>query len=268
MIFRPATLETPAASTPDAGKPAGAPAHAMRFLLPFRRDFPEHSFYQNFHLGVTEALREMGHEPVPFSFAKLDEKTQEEMQALYRQLSANRIDAVLDLCCWGYGLSQIDLLGQDGKGEPIFDLFDIPYAGMLFDQPYNQAINGIRTRRLYATYPDLGHPEQVRLVFPGLRPRGEIFAPPAIRPGNDRSAAKWLGRDTDVLYVGNLAREALERFWRNPANGFWRASYDPDVCDAIADAALAAPDRSLHLGVHAAIARLGAPPAGLDFNPQ
>jgi hypothetical protein len=240
----------------------------MRILLPFLREIPEHGFYQAFYQGVMEALREMGHEPIAFFFAKFDEKTQEEAQALHRQLSINRINAVLDLCCWGSGLSQFALVKRDGEQEPIFGVFDVPYVGMLFDHPYNQAINGIRARRLYATYPDLGHPEQVRLVFPDLRLRGEIFAPPAIRPGDDRSAVKWLDRDIDVLYVGNLWREALERFWRNPANGFWLGSHNPEVCDAIADAALAEPDRSLHLSVQAAIARIGTLPPGFDFNPQ
>src|SRR6266571_408988 len=148
----------------------------MRFLLPFLREIPEHSFYQTFYRGVTEALREMGHEPIAFSFAKFDEKTQEEAHALYRQLSADRVDAVLDLCCWGCGLSQFALLKEDGEREPIFG----------------------------------------------------------------------------VLYVGNLWREALERFWRNPANGFWLGSHNPEICDAIADAALAEPDRSLHLSARAA----------------
>jgi len=240
----------------------------MQFLLPFLREIPEHGFYQTFYRGVTEALREMGHEPIAFFFAKFDEKTQEEAQALYRRLSADRIDAVLDLCCWGCGLSQFALVKQDGEQEPIFGVFDVPYVGMLFDHPYNQAINAIRARRLYATYPDLGHPEQVRLVFPDLRLRGEIFAPPAIRPGDERSAAKWPDRDIDVLYIGSLWREALERFWRNPANGFWLGSHNADVCDAIADAALAEPDRSLHLSAQAAIARLGTLSPGFDFNPQ
>ena len=241
----------------------------MRILLPFCRSVPERTFYQDFHQGVTEALRELGHEPIRFSFATMGEPPREEAQALYRQIERGNFSAVLDLACWGYGLSQITLVMQDGSKQPIFDVFNVPYAGMLLDQPYNQAINGIQARRLYAAYPDLGHPEQMRLVFPELRLQGEIFAPPAIRPENDRSAAQWgSSRDIDVLYVGNLASDSLERFWHNRANGYWHDSYNPVVCDAIADAALAQPDRSFHLSVQAALAQLGKPPPGFDFGSQ
>jgi hypothetical protein len=241
----------------------------VRILLPFCRGAPERTFYQDFHQGVSEALRELGHEPIPFSFAAMGQALQEEGERLYRQIEHGRLDAILDLACWGFGLSQFAVVTQHGGTKPIFDVFDIPYAGMLLDQPYNQAINGIRARRLYATYPDMGHPEQMRLVFPELSLHGEIFAPPAVRPGNDRSAARWWSdRDIDVLYVGNFQAEGLERFWHNRANACWHSSYDPGVCDALADAALAEPDRSLHLSVQAAIARLGTLAPGFDFRSQ
>lgn len=241
----------------------------MRILLPCCRGVPEHTFYQDFHQGVTEALRELGHESIPFLFAAIGQAPQEEAERLCRQIEHGNLDAVLDLACWGFGLSQITVFTQHGGTKPIFDVFDIPYAGMLLDHPYNQAINGIRAPRLYATYPDMGHPEQMRLAFPELGLHGEIFAPPAIRPDNDRSAAKWWSdRDIDVLYVGNLESEALERFWRNRANRFWHSSHNPGVCDAVADAVLAEPDRSLHASVQAVIARLGTPPPGFDFSSQ
>ena len=241
----------------------------MRILLPYWRGWREHTFYQDFHQGVAEALRELGHEPVQFLFQVLGEPPQEEAEMLFRQIDRGNISAVLDLVCWGYGLSGITLLMQNGRQEPIFDAFGIPYAGMLCDQPYNTALNGIRARRLYALYPDLGHKEQVRLAFPELKLMGEIFIPPAIRPANDRSAPKWTtDRNIDVLYVGNLEPEALHRFWNNPLSLLWNSSYRPDFCDALADAALDKRDRSLHLSVQAAIARLGTLPPGFDFNSQ
>jgi Glycosyl transferases group 1 len=241
----------------------------MRILLPFWRGIRENTFYQDFHQGVADALRELGHQPARFAFAERGQLPQEEAEHLYRDIEHARPDAVLDLACWGYGLSGVTLAMQNGKKEPIFNVFDVPYAGILLDQPCNQAINGIRARRLYATYPDLGHPEQVRLVFPELKLTGEIFAPPAIRPENDRSAAKWESeRDIDVLYVGNMPSQALERFWHNRANAFWDESYDPEVCDAIADAALAEPERSFHLSVRAALAQLAKLPEGFDFHAQ
>jgi len=241
----------------------------MRILLPLWRGTLQNTFYQDFHQGVAEALRELGHEPVQFPFAEAGRLAQDEAEKLYREVEKARPDAVLDLACWGFGLSRVTLTTQDGKQEPIFDAFDIPYAGMLLDQPCNQAINGIRAQKLYAAYPDLGHPEQMRLAFPELKLAGGIFAPPAIRQDNDRSAQRWESdRDIDVLYVGNLPSEGLERFWHNRTNAFWHESYDPEVCDAIADCALANPERSLHLSVRAALAQLGPLGPGFDFNSQ
>src|SRR5579859_6297158 len=241
----------------------------MRILLPYWRGFREGTFYQDFHQGVTEALRALGHEAVRFSFQVIGQPPQEEAEMLFRQLDRGNFSAVFDFCCWGYGLSRITLDMINGRKEPIFDAFGIPYAGMLCDQPYNQALNGIRAIRSYAAYPDLGHSEQVRIAFPGLKFRGEIFVPPAIRPGNDRSAKKWAtGRDIDVLYIGNLEPAALDRYWNDPLSLIWNNAFHPGFCNALADAALADPDRSFHLSVQAAIAQYGTPDPGFDFNSQ
>ena len=241
----------------------------MRILLPFCRGIPERTFDQDFHQGVMQALKELGHEPILFSFSTTGQPPQEEAEALYRQLDNGKIDAVLDLACWSYGLSRITLAMQNGKKEPIFDVFGMPYVGMLFDQPYNQAINGVQSLKLYAAYPDLGHPEQLRLVYPELKLRGGIFSPPAVRPENNRSASKWESdRDIDVLYVGNLVPAALERFWNNRSSNLWDGSQDPGFCDALADAALAEPERSLHLNIQTTIAGLGTQSPGFDFNSQ
>jgi hypothetical protein len=226
----------------------------MRILLPYWRGAPEHTFYQDFHEVLAEALRSLGHEPVRFTFQALGQAPQGEAEALLRQLDRGNFSAVFDLCCWAYGASRTSLAMQDGTKQPIFDAFGVPYAGMLYDQPYNQALNGVRAAKLYATYPDLGHAEQVRLVFPGLRLAGEIFVPPAIRPANDRSSGNGAAdRDIDVLYVGNLVPEALDRYWRNPQSVLRDDAYDARFCDALADAALAEPGRSLHLSVRAAL---------------
>ena len=240
----------------------------MRILLPFWRGWRERTFYQDFYQGVMEALRELGHEPVQFAFQVLGEPPQQEAEMLFRQLDHGNIGGVIDLVCWGYGLTGITLAMTNGRKEPIFDAFGIPYVGMLCDQPYNTALNGIRSLRNYAAYPDLGHKEQVRLAFPGLKLAGEIFVPPAIRPRNDRSAPEWsVDRNIDVLYIGNLESDALHRFWNDPLSLLWSRSYDPGFCNALADAALDQPDRSLHLSVQAVIAKLP-PPPGFDFNSQ
>jgi hypothetical protein len=241
----------------------------MRILLPFWRGWRERTFYQDFYQGLKEALLELGHEPVPFSYQAVGEPAQEEAQMLFREVERGNISAVFDLVGWSYGLSGITLSMSNGQKEPIFDAFGIPYASMLCDQPYNTGLNGVRSRKLYGAYPDLGHKEQVRLAFPALKLAGEIFVPPAIRAGNDRSAPAWAtDRDTDVLYVGNLEPNAIHRFWNDPQSPLWSASYLPDFCDILADAALDKPDRSLHLSVQAAIATFGAPPPGFDFQSQ
>jgi hypothetical protein len=241
----------------------------MRILLPLWLGWPEHTFYQDFYQGMRGALLELGHEPVEFLFKTLGRPAQEEAEKLFQQVERGNISAVFDLVCWGYGLSGITLEMVNGVEEQIFDAFGIPYAGMLYDQPYNTALNGIRSHRLYAAYPDLGHKEQARLVFPELKLTGEIFVAPAIRPSNDRSAPKWeTDRNIDVLYVGNVEPQALHRFWNDPSNPFWNNSYHPVFCNLLADAALENPDRSLHLSVQVALPRFGAVMPAFDFKSQ
>lgn len=236
----------------------------MRILLPIWRAAPERCFYQDFHAGMIEALREFGHEALPFSYADIGRLSlQNEGNALLQQVAAARPGAVLDIACWSYALTRLTV-GSPGAMNPIFDAFEIPYVGWLFDHPYNQALNGAAGNRLYAIYPDLGHPRQVRLVYPQYRPVREIFGPPAVRPCNDRSAQGWpANRDIDVLYIGNLVPDALHRIWNS--RNEWRVedSVDPGLCDTIVDAVLAQPERSLHLCSAAAIS--GAP-AGTDLH--
>jgi len=235
----------------------------MRILLPFWLGVPERCFYQDFHLGIATALHELGHEAVRFSFAERGPVQLEEGKRLYKQLKAADFTAVLDLACWGYGLSQIVVPGMHGEGHPIFDAFGIPYMQWLFDQPCNQQMTGVMATRHYAIYPDLGHPQQVRLLYPGLRLTG-AFAPPAARPGTDRSAVKWLsGRDIDVLYVGNLVPEALERCWNDRAKR--PDKFNPEFCNALADAVLQKPDCPLHLIAQSVIAHLGPMPDGFNL---
>jgi glycosyl transferase family 1 len=226
----------------------------VRVLVPFCRGLPQRAFYQDFHQGIVDALRELGHEPLVAPFAKMVAATPEDVQTLYPTLARGNVDALLDLCCWGCGLSHFAIAADDGRQQPLFERFDIPWAGMLFDHPYNQAIHAVRAPRVFATYPDLGHFELVRLVYPGLVLAGEMFTPPAIRPENDRSTGA--DRAIDVLYVGNLERRALARFWREDGE---TGAPDSAIRDAIADAVLAEPERSLHLSVRAAIEGAGAP---------
>ena len=43
----------------------------MRILLPIWRGAPERCFYQDFHAGMIEALREFGQEALPFAYANV-----------------------------------------------------------------------------------------------------------------------------------------------------------------------------------------------------
>lgn len=204
---------------------------------------------------------------VPFPFAHQEERSPGEVQALYQVLKGNGILAVMDLCCWGYGLSRYSP-HHSGRSLPIYDMFDVPYLGVLFDHPYNQAIGAIIAQRLYVACPDLGHPEQIQLAYPGLRLKGTVFAPPAVRAAESAEARDPQGRDIDVLYVGTLAPGALERFWRIPGNGYWRPEYDADLCDAMADAALGEPERGLHHVFREAMAQAGPRAPGFDLRSQ
>jgi len=238
----------------------------MRILLPYWLGVPERCFYQDFQLGIAAALRELGYETVQVPFAERGSVQEAEGKKLYKELQAAGTSAVLDLACWGYGLSRITLPTENGEGRPIFDAFGVPYVQWLFDQPCNQQMTGVMAAGHYAAYPDLGHPQQVRLLYPGLELTGEIFAPPAVRPENNRSAGKWSSaRGIDVLYVGNLVPEALERCWNDPHNGRWPDMFNPGFCNALTDACRDKPERSLHLIAQSVLAEQGPMPSGFNF---
>ncbi|MBV8146992.1 MAG: hypothetical protein JO184_18530, partial [Gammaproteobacteria bacterium] len=222
----------------------------MRVLIPFWLGVPERWFYQEFAVSIAEALGELGHQVSYFPFNDAGRLSPNEQSSLHRQVDRDKPDVVLDIACWGFGLSLTTVPDAGRSPQPIFDAYRIPYVGMLFDHPFNQAINRIASRRLHAVYPDLGHPHQLRLVYPGLTLAGEVFAPPAIRPANDRSSGRApADRSIDVLYVGNFEPSATERFWHDPAYPNLPADVDPQFCDAVADTVMAAPERSLHLSI-------------------
>ena len=238
----------------------------MRILLPYWLGAPERCFYQDFQQGIAAALRELGCETVQVPFADRGAVQVAEGKRLYQELQAASVSAVLDLACWGYGLSRITLPTQNGEGRPIFDAFGVPYVQWLFDQPCNQQMTGVMATGHYAVYPDLGHPQQVRLLYPGLELTSEIFAPPAVRPENNRSAGKWSSaRGIDVLYIGNLDPEALERCWNDPHNRQWPDRFNPRFCNALTDACIEKPERSLHLIAQSVIAELDPIPSGFNF---
>lgn len=214
--------------------------------MPFWLGFPEHSFYQEFVVGISDALREIGHEPSYFSFDDCHKLSENEHASLLRQLDRDKPDAVFDVACFGFATSRASKRANRNGPESVFDTYKIPYAGMLFDQPFNQAINGIAATQLYAVYPDRGHPQLVKMLFPSLRLAGEIISPPAVRSASGRSAAE---RTIDVLYVGNLNPDYTRRFWLDQAFQRSMPSLDPGFCDALADAMMAEPERSLHLCV-------------------
>lgn len=226
-------------------------------LLPYCREVKEGTFYQDFHRGIAEALRDYGHEPVPFSFARRGQVSAEEARALLQLLRRSEPAAVIDVACWGSAISRVKFEIPGAGNQLLFHAFTIPYVALLCEQPYNQDLNGIHAARLYAGYRDLDHPEQVRLAFPGLQPFEELFVPPGARPQNDCSVEQWSStRDIDLLYVGNLDVQASTRFWHEPSQP-WHADLDPRFCDCLIDTVLSAPERSLHLSVRAAVAAYG-----------
>jgi glycosyltransferase involved in cell wall biosynthesis len=236
----------------------------VRILLPVWRNAPERCFYQEFHRGIAEALRELGHEPIQYPFANAGRVEPQEAQALCRLIERTQADAVFDLACWGFAFSRLTIPDPSGQRVPLFDAFSMPVVGLLFDHPFNQAINAIAAKRLYAAYPDLGHPQQARLAFPRLTTHADIFIAPAIRPQRAEPKPAQSTRDIDVLYIGNLAPEALRRSWHDPALQRSTPGLSPRLCDLLADAVLAQPERSLHLSTRAVIQEFDPPPA-FDF---
>jgi hypothetical protein len=140
---------------------------------------------------------------------------------------------------------------RDGSEDSLFDIYELPYVAVLFDQPFFQALRTIRTEHLHTVYPDLGHPSLVRWAFPSLRPRAETFAPPAVRVTRERLNAECR-RTIDVLYVGNLDLRLTERFWLEPWADF--PGLDPSFCDQVAEVLLAEPVVPLQRAVEMLIA--------------
>jgi hypothetical protein len=209
----------------------------MRFLLLCHTHVTPGSFFQDYLAGIAQAARESGHDTISFEYDRIGEASAAERDALYRLVLNQDIDAVIDPCCWGYALSEGRVWDGSGQGEALFDSIDAAYIGLLCDQPYYQPLQGIISNRLYAAVPDLTHPAQIALTLPQLQLRSTCFAPPAARVENDRSAP-WSQREIDLLYVGNLKRDALDRPWRR--------SPEAPHCDQLADRALASPDVPLH----------------------
>lgn len=226
----------------------------MRFLLPFNtRSIPE-SFYADFHAGLTEAAQELGHEALRFDIAEGANASDGERNALYRLLAAQPCDAVIDLCCWGLGLSAITVWDGSEGGEPLFDSLDMDYVGLLCDQPWFQPLPGVRSSRLHVAVPDRHHPTQIALAYPDLALRGTAFTPPAARAVNDQSRP-WRERDIEVLYVGHLQQDALamakERRWPAGVSA---------LCEATIEEALARPTAPLHEDMQRAARALGQTP--------
>jgi hypothetical protein len=212
----------------------------MRIVLPYCRDVP-HGFYWDFLEGLGEAIAERGDVAVRFPMAKAGEHDAEEMAALLSELERG-CDLFLDLCSWGYGLTRMGVPQPSSPPVPLLDACGVTYVGMLFDQPYFQPINAVCAKRLFATFPDLGHREQAELVFPDLALSGHAFAPPAVRATNARVGAE---RDIDVLYFGNLDLDALRRPWKGARN--------EAVCEIAAGMVDAQPERAFHLAVKEAL---------------
>ena len=211
----------------------------MRILLPYNQRIAGNSFYSDFHAGLAEAARELGHTTVRFDHADGSTVLATEREALYRLLTTLELDLVIDLCGWSHALSQQRAWDGTSEGEPLFDSFEMDYVAMLCDQPWFQPLPEIRSARAHAAVPDRHHGEQIALIHPQLSLRSTLFAPPAGRLANDRS----LGNNTnakpiDVLFVGNLYAESLERPWAQAP--------DARLYDDMLDWLCAHPDLPLH----------------------
>lgn len=222
----------------------------MRILMPFNKGATYASFYTEFHAGLLEGLRELGHEVLVFGHEDITGSAPAEQQALYRQLLAQPCEAVFDLCCWAQCLSHSRVWDGSSEGEPVFDSLEMDYVGLLFDHPWFQPVTAVRSARLFASVGDRSNIAQLALVYPELRLRGTVFAPPAVRPGSDHSA-RAAERDIPLLYIGNLPREALGRLWKDAP--------DAPLFHAVADLAIERPEAPLDTLLAEVLQGLGRP---------
>lgn len=211
----------------------------MKILMPFwRRVGKERGFYEHFSARLTEVARESGHSVARFEFLVPGQVLPEERNRLQQLLMREAFDFVLDLSCkGGVHLSESVWDGSD-TGESLLDSVELPYVGMLLDQVYLQAMLAlVRGERVYLALPDELHDEQLTLLYPEHTWAGTLVAPPAVRLADDRSVAPWSDRDLELLYVGNIDPETLQRRWRGEP--------EAAVLDAVADHAVLVPDMPL-----------------------
>lgn len=222
----------------------------MHIAIPFCSSIAAPSFYQDFIEGIEAAAAALGHSSERIVFAHVERLEQEELDRFFRWSRQARCDLVLDVCCWGYGLSRTRIWNSDGSvGATIFDSLGARYCALLYDQPYFQPLAWVETDGLVVGCPDQTHAELIHLIYPQVRMRATAFVPPATRRENDCSLARWSEKSPGILYVGNLAPHDLARFWHDVPH---REAYD-----AVADTALADPDRPLHQCAIAALHHLG-----------
>ncbi len=161
----------------------------MRIVLPYLAAGTQSWFYTDFQDGLLQAARELGHEPIRLKFGAIGTVAPSEKENLYISLAAG-CGAVLDICAWGYALSQVRVWDGSETGEPIFDSHEAPYVAMLYDQPWLQkGLPAVHALRTYAAVSDRYHPAQIGLVYPQWALSGFAFTPPAARAENDRSVA-------------------------------------------------------------------------------
>lgn len=212
----------------------------MHIAIPFCTSIPAPGFYQDFVEGIESAAAALGHSSERIAFAQVERLEPAEADALFAWSRRSRCDLVIDLCCWGYGLSRVRLWNADGSvGATLFDSLGARYCALLYDQPYFQPLPWIESESLVVGCPDQDHPGLIPAIYPSVKMRASAFIPPATRIENDCSPARWADKTPGALYIGNLAPHALERFWNDHPH---RRAYD-----AVADAALASPGRPLAL---------------------
>lgn len=210
----------------------------MDFLLPICTGVAPRSFYQDFAAAIQAALAELGHRSSRFEFAAIGEVTPREADTFFRWSREARCDAVIDLACWAWRLSQARLWRGEEIGDTVLDDLGATYLAMLFDQPYFQALPGIQSRSLALAYSDRNHPAIIDKIYPSLGARARAFVPPATSLSNDRSPLRWSEKHIEVLFVGNLHPEGSEPF---RGSGPEARAYD-----ATAELALADSGRPLH----------------------